>query len=178
MSLRKLALRQNETYSLSLSHAQLARYEVGQLLPPLQYAQHLDRLYEAEGWIEMNLRSLWRPRWDPWGQEHGSVSRFHSNGWPAKYGGVVWVKLKPHAQTLDSPHGITLTWGPWVCEVHVEIQSQGVVLLTGKAIDLDGVSNTCNLTCDKPVFALFGAGGALDGDVVIDIRDQWTWGHG
>ncbi|WP_155918435.1 hypothetical protein [Marmoricola sp. URHB0036] len=49
----------------------------------------------------------------------------------------------------------------------------GVVLATGKAADIDGISRTCNVTCDPASFTLFGAGEVLDGETTLDIHRGW-----
>ena len=93
VSLRKLEARQvSGPGLLVLSKTTLHRYERGEVLPPLNYAAHLDDLYNAEGWLEMSISSLWRPRWNPWTEDHGTASRLHAGRWPAPQQGPVWVK--------------------------------------------------------------------------------------
>lgn len=157
----------------SFSQSKAARYENGELLPPLEYAKHLDRLYDAQGWVEVSLRSLWRPKWDPWALEHGTASHYHAGIWPAQYGGIVWIKLKPLPEHVGLSHSVELEWGPWMRSLDCVLNGDGVVLLTGKAIDTDGIPRTCNLTADHRVYALFGAGDDLELETVIDMRRGW-----
>lgn len=172
--LRRLAARQHQAPgSLVLSKSALHRYEQGEM-PPLEYASHLDALYQGEGWVEMSMRSLWRPRWNPWSQEHGDARRMHAGRWPAQYGGPVWIKLLPQPESLGQRHEIELEWGSWLRHVSIPLDEGGVVLVTGKAIDHDRISRACNLTSDPPVYALYGAGENLKEDVVIDIRRGWV----
>jgi hypothetical protein len=69
---------------------------------------------------------------------------------------------------------INIEWAPWSRKVELILLESGSVLLTGKAVDLDGVSRTLNLTSSRAVFALFGAGDRLEGEAVIDIRRGWV----
>lgn len=174
-SLRDLEAKQHTSgFGYVLSKSQLHRYEIGETLPNLNVAQHLDRLYDADGWVEMALRSLWRPAWTPWRDEHRPPRRLHAGSWPAGYGGPVWVKVLPHPETLRCEHVIVLEWGPWKREVRWTPDDIGLVLVTGKAPDADGVSRTCNVSVNYPVFVLFGAGDELSGEVVRDIRSGWV----
>jgi hypothetical protein len=160
-----------------LSKSQLQRYEAGVCLPALEHAEHLDRLYDGQGWVEMALRSLWRARWNPWTREHGNASTHHAGIWPAAYEGMVWIKLKPWPEHADQPHHLTLNWGPWTTLVEHVITKDGLILTTGKAADLDRVAVTCNLDTEPEAFALFGAGtNSLDQDLatVVDLRSAWT----
>lgn len=176
VGLGRLARRQvgSEDYDLVLSKSSLARYESGQVLPALEYAEHLDRLYEADGWVMMTLRSLWRPKWDPWHLDHGVSSRFHAGNWPAPYGGPVWIAVKPRPENVGLFHAIRLEWGPWERRHQCLLAEEGVVLMTGKAPDSDGVSRTCNVTTDRPVFVLFGAHEASGGADPVDVRRGWV----
>lgn len=157
-----------------LSKSTLDRYERGEKLPPLEYASHLDELYEGEGWVEMSIRTLWRPKWNPWLEDHGVVRRVHAGRWPAQYDGQVWIMLKPQPESVGQEHEIELEWGPWGHRVTVVLDEDGVVLATGKARDIDGISRTCNVTTRPEAYALYGAGEALEGDTVIDIRRGWS----
>lgn len=157
-----------------ISAAQLSRYERGEILPSLEKAEALDRAYGADGWIVVALSALWRPRWQPWKDEW--PSRFHAATWPAAFRGLVWIKIIP---ATDEPVTIDLDleWGPWGREEQLQFPqaSQGIVLTTLKAVDDDGVSRTLNLKANKEVFALFGAGDHLEGEVlVMDIHRGWV----
>lgn len=125
--------------ALVLSKSALDRYERGVVLPPLEYAQHLDALYEGEGWVEMSIRSLWRPKWNPWLEDHGTVRRLHAGRWPAQYDGQVWIKVKPQPESVGQEHEIELEWGPWGRRVTLVLEEAGIVLATAKARDLDGI---------------------------------------
>lgn len=164
-------------YTFVLTKSTLSRYETG-TLPPLDYAQHLDQLYDADGWIDMGLRTLWRPQWKPWEMPDAWPQRMHFMSWPADFSGLVWIKLIPAATTLpDTAHTVMLDWGPWARSVRAELPEHGVVLATGKAADPDGISRTLNLTSDLPIHILFGAGQVLEGESVIDIREGWSLAH-
>lgn len=140
---------------LVLSKSQLARYESGETLPPLKYADHLDGLYQAEGWVTMSLHALWRPRWNPWAAEHGVAKASHAG----------------------QMHRLTLDWGPWTQDIQDLIEAHGIVLLTGKSAGANGVAVTCNLTSSPSTFALFGVGENLEGEKVKDIRRDWHRTH-
>lgn len=175
VGLRRLASQQAAgPERLVLSKSQLSRYEAGEQLPSLRYAQHLDDLYDAAGWVTMSLRTLWRPKWNPWAEEHGDPGRLHVGDWPAPYRGIVWIKVKPTPDNLGKRHRLTLDWGPWRQVVRCALVADGVVLMTGKAPDADGISKACNLSADRPVFTLYGAGDALAGEKVLDIRSGWS----
>jgi hypothetical protein len=170
---RRLAARQpGGRGALIISKSTLDRYEKG-MLPPLQYAEHLDKLYEGNGWVEMSIRSLWRSKWEPWSEDHGTARQYHAGRWPAPYGGPVWIKLKPQPEFIGQPHEVDLEWGPWGRHVTSELGESGVVLLTGKAIDIDGISRVCNVTTLPAAYALFGAGEHLSGELVLDVRRGW-----
>jgi hypothetical protein len=172
MGLRSFAARQDPSGKLVISKSQLDRYEKGQL-PPLKYAKHLDELYLGRGWVEMTLHSLWRSTWDPWLAEHGVAKPFHFGRWPASYSGLVWIKIKPLPDNVDSLHHIEIWWGPWECDVRHSLPPEGVVLVTGKAETKGRPSVVCNVSCDKDVFVLFGLGWDLTDEVVVDIRRRW-----
>lgn len=157
-----------------LSKSTLHRYETGQTLPPIQYAEVLDDVYLAKGWLMLSIRRLWRAKWDPWAVDW--PERYHSGSWPAEFSGVVWMKVLSADHNSSVKVAIDLEWGPWGQIIHCTVPPQGVVLLTGKARDLDGVSRTLNLFSDQAVFILFGAGsGDLDSEVVVDIRRGWEF---
>jgi transcriptional regulator with XRE-family HTH domain len=157
-----------------LSRAQLSRYERGECLPPLQYAEHLDGLYDGRGWVEIAIRSLWRSKWDPWSKEHGSAGRFSVIAWPAEYAGIVWIKLKPEPESAGNQFAVKIDWGPWVREVCCRIDEHGIVLMTGKAADVNRVAVSMNIAADKPLYTLNGVGGNLPDDEVIDIQRGWA----
>lgn len=141
VSLRTLAERQAPRGSLVLSKSQLDRYEKG-LLPPLKYAQHLDDLYEARGWVIIALRGLWRSSWDPWGME-SAANTVHADAWPPQYSGMVWIKIKPLSENAGELHHFLLHWGIWSrCVKERPLGEAGLVLMTGKAKDLGGLLRT------------------------------------
>jgi hypothetical protein len=171
-SLRSLEKRQSQKpRALVISKSQLSRYEQGLLLPPLDYADHLDDLYAADGWVSMSLKALWRPRWTPWVEEF--PAQFHHGGWPAEYHGSVWIKLLPIIENVGNVHTIDLEWGPWGRRVVEPLPRTGLILVTGKMRDADGISRTCNLASDLHVYALFGAGEGLEGEEVRMIHRGW-----
>lgn len=174
-SLRSLeVMQQKQNFAVLLSKSQLQRYEVGETLPNISLAQHLDRLYDADGWVELSLRSLWRKTWMPWRDEQRPPVQMHAGRWPANYSGPVWLKILPPAEGVGSQHKIDLVWGPWKREVNCALDERGLVLVTGKAVDIDGISPTCNVSVSLPVFVLFGAGSDVTGEVVQDIRSGWV----
>lgn len=118
---------------------------------------------------------MWRGDWRPWSTEGEWPSSIHSVAWPAALSGVVWLKVQPLAEHVDADHHLQLEWGPWIRRVETHISENGVLIFTGKAADADGISRTLNLTCNKRVFLLYGAGDGFDDeDRVIDIRRGWT----
>lgn len=160
-------------YQQVLSRSTLGRYENG-MLPPLELAEHLDQLYESDGWIDLGLRTLWRPRWDPWKREESWPQRHHFTRWPARFSGLVWMKVVPAAVSVHEDHTLALAWGPWDRIVNLPALSrEGVLLTTGKARDPDGVSRTLNLVCDKKAHILFGAGEDFEAENVLDIHEGW-----
>lgn len=177
-SLRLLAAAQEDTERFDVrqvrSKTYLHRLEKGEARVSIELAEHIDLLYDGRGWLSLAARSLWRSVWDPWSSENAALATVHAMGWPAPMSGAVWIKIHTAAQTFDAHHTIDLEWGPWMRRVETPVSAAGVVLLTGKMRDADGISRTCNLTCDKRVFALFGAGSELTGEShVIDIRRGW-----
>jgi transcriptional regulator with XRE-family HTH domain len=157
---------------LVISRSQLSRYEQGKVLAPLKYAEHLDHLYDAGGWVDLSLKNLWRPRWNPWADEFPALH--HYGLWPALHHGLVWVKVKPTAENIDCMHALTLEWGPWGHSVTAVLPAEGIVLVTGKAVDDEGTNSALELVADRNVFALFGAGEDLDGEITIDIHRGWV----
>jgi hypothetical protein len=156
----------------AFSRSQLSAFENGHRLPHIEYAETLDTLYGAQGWIATAVRTLRRTRWEPWRSER-APSTHHAFGWHASYSGLVWIKVVPQPEAVGLRHEITSEWGPWGRTDAVELPALGVVLLTGKAADADGISHTYNVTVDQPVFALAGFGDALHGETVRDIRRGW-----
>lgn len=164
---------QGYEYRCVLSRSRLSRFENGSL-PPLELADHLDQLYEAEGWLKLALSSLWRSAWRPWETSSEWPLTMHFASWPANFSGLVWAKVVPCPDERGELHQLHINWGPWVRKVEVVLHQAGVVLVTGKARDLDGVSRTLNLTCNKKVHVLFGCGEDLEGEELVDIRQGWV----
>ncbi|MAU84032.1 MAG: hypothetical protein CME34_19610 [Gordonia sp.] len=174
--LRRLAREQDQADNAQfhISHAQLSRYERGEVLPPLSIAEHLDWLYEGDGWVSTNIRQLWRRTWNPWSIHSAGPTRMHSAMWPAPFAGIVWLKIQPTADAVGTEHRFALEWGPWMRAIDVVVPRNGALLFTGKAKDADGIPRTLNLTCDKRVFLLHGAGDEFeDEEVVVDLRRGW-----
>ena len=158
---------------LVLSKSTLARFESGDVVPALAYADHLDDLYGGGGWIGMSVRALWRSSWEPWSPTVTSPPRrAHVGSWPATYRGPVWICVRPAAKNRGIYHHLTLDWGPWTCTVESVFDDEGVTLRTGKAADPDGVPVSLHLLSDHPVFTLYGAGES-EGEDVLDIRSWW-----
>ncbi|GAB2684580.1 hypothetical protein GCM10027070_25490 [Barrientosiimonas humi] len=180
LGLRKLAHRQTAEHArLYLSHAQLSRYERGEVLPPLERADHLDWLYDGQGWVAVNIRNLWRSGWDPWKSHNAGPARVHAIRWPAPYEGAVWLKLRPAAAHCDESHHVTLAWGSWRRTVDVTLPPEGALLFTGKAADEDGRAVACNITCDPRAFLLYGSGDEFEDEAVtLDLRQGWTHAPG
>ena len=59
-------------------------------------------------------------------------------------------------------------------EVTAVLPAEGIVLVTGKAVDDEGMSPALDLVADRNMFALFGAGEDLDGEITIDIHRGWV----
>jgi hypothetical protein len=155
------------------STSTLSRYETGRTRPPLKMAEHLDALYRAEGVIEMSLRSLWRARWNPWGEHEARLAQQHAFSWPGPYEGAVWVRVVPHVDHVGRAHSIRLAWGPWRHAQTLVLPERGVVLRTGKAADEGGIPVTMNMDSDLPVFSLSGLGDDLTAEDIVDIRAAW-----
>lgn len=155
------------------SRSALSRYERGKL-PPLPAADVLDWAYGADGWLEHAIARLWTRNWDPWRQAGSWPSGMHEHRWPAHWDGVVWIDVRPQREFAERMHVLTLRWGAWRRDLDRVLPPSGLVLMTGKAKDHDGVSRDLNVDSDRPVFALFGAG-PLPGDArVVDIRRGWV----
>ncbi|SIS19308.1 hypothetical protein [Microbacterium sp. RURRCA19A] len=159
-----------------LSKSQLQRYETGQLLPPLKYADHLDALYEADGWVKLSLSALHAATWDPWAEGHAPARLEHAHEWPASYRGPVWVAVWPLPEHVGRKHPLTLDWGAWSAALTLTLGAQGRALTTGKSADPSGVPVTFNLESDLPVFTLSGAGPAPSGFLVTRIHRKWRYG--
>lgn len=155
------------------SKSALARYEDGKL-PPLPVAAVLDWAYRADGWLEHAIARLWTRDWNPWRQEGSWPSYMHEHRWPADWGGVVWMDLRPERDHADLTHKIVLRWGAWRRELELALRAEGAVLMTGKAEDDDGVSRDLNLDSSFRVFTLFGAGPLPGDERVLDIRRGWV----
>jgi len=155
-----------------LTKSTLNRYEHGKQLPSVRYADVLDQVYAAEGWLLLSIHRLWRSRWDPWADEW--PQRYHSFSWPADYRGMVWMKVLPTDREEQVHVSIDLEWGPWGRVVECVLPPTGIVLRTGKAQDRDGISRPLNFSADQKVFVLFGAGEEdLAGESVLDIHRGW-----
>ena len=174
-SVRVLAEAQDASrFPYSISPSQLHRYETTGRPIPLKHATHLDTLYEGRGWLEMAIRTLWRSDWDPWALDNALLARRHSAGWPAEFSGTVWFKIRPAAESIDTIHHIDFEWSAWRRSVDLAIPQAGALISTGKMVDIDGLSRTCNITADRRVFLLYGAGEDFDDEAVtIDIRRGW-----
>lgn len=155
------------------SRSQLSAYETARRLPPLEYAEALDQLYSANGWLALSIRTLRRGDWDPWRTDR-SASYRHAFSWNAAYEGIVWIEIRPvDGAHYSVDHKILSEWGPWWRNDELQIAACGVVLVTGKAADPDGVAKTYNLTSNRAVFALSGFGEIPAGENILDIRQGW-----
>ena len=155
------------------SRATLSRYENGER-PPLTAAQALDQAYDAHGWLEDAIARLWTRDWDPWTQNGFFPEGQHEHSWPAHWGGIIWMDLRPVPEHEGALHRMTLRWGAWRRDLRLELPAHGTVLATGKAPDHDGVSRDLILDAEPRVFALFGAGALQDDDRLVDIRRGWV----
>lgn len=152
-----------------ISKSALQRYESGRTPIPLAYAKVIDDAYKGEGWIEAAISVVGRPRWKPWEKDNPQGTFFHR--WPAQHQGLVWVIIQPAATRVDQHHAIRLRWGPWCCDLTIELPREGVALITGK--DLDDVAVTINLDIAPSAYALFGIGAEVGSVSIIDIRQKW-----
>ena len=176
VSVRVLAERECNRGKDRISVAQLYRYERGEILPGLKHAKHLDILYGADGKVELSLANLWDHEWDPDHHDQIKPERNHFYRWPSDYSGFIWIHLKPAADLVNARHKIRLQWGPWKMAAEIKIPTDGVYLVTGKAIDDNNQSVTLELNSGQPVFALFGAGRIKNETAPkLDIRQKWTW---
>lgn len=155
------------------SKSQLHRWEVGRSAPPIEYAKSLDEIYAGNGWVAVAIRNLSRRTWDPW-VELQTPDIHHAHIWPAPFSGVVWVKVVPRPEDLGVRFQARLAWGPWRRTVVFAGVAAGTIMLTGKAVDLDGIARTMNLTLDRPAFTLAGTGSPGSDETVVDIRTGWT----
>jgi hypothetical protein len=151
----------------------LGRYENGESLPPLDEAYQLDEAYGAGGWLMYALAHLWQRKWNPWADEWPSMT--HAHRWPPQYEGAVWIDLRPSSGNVGEVHHLHLRWGPWERFVDVALPEAGIVLMTGKAQDDDGIARTLNLDVDRRLYVLWGAGDVdLTDPRALDIRTGWT----
>ena len=177
VSLRDLEARQPQGRgALVLSKSQLQRYETGQLLPPLSYTDHLDGLYDANGWVKLSLSALYAVTWNPWAEGGALAATAHAHEWPAPYRGPVWIVIKPLPENAGNAHTVTLDWGAWSAGLTLAVGTKGLTLTTGKSLDRSGVAVTFNLESDLPVFTLFGAGAPPSGYPVTRIHRRWRYG--
>ncbi|MDO5747740.1 MAG: hypothetical protein Q4P66_08820 [Actinomycetaceae bacterium] len=137
------------------------------MLPPVELADYLSKLYGGEGWVGTAIRNLWQSTWDPW--ESDIPTEVHCIKWPSKLSGLVWIKFWPTPATLGKKHTILLQWGPWECILTRELPECGITLSTGKAID--EVAVVCMITTNYKVHLLHGSGTVED---AIDIRGIWS----
>lgn len=137
----------------------------------MRYAASLDDALSAQGWVSTSVARLRQPTWAPWVDQVSA--RVFAHRWPAAYNGTVWTHVVPVPQNVSTPHVIRLAWGGWHRDLTVELDRVGLLLLTGKAKDEDGVSVTFHLDCDDPVYVVFGAG-EVPGQPQLDIRDGWS----
>lgn len=175
VGIRSLAARQQTLCNddLVLSKSQLERYEQGLLLPRLNYATHLDALYQSNGWIELALAHLWLPNWNPWDDELAFPALHDTTSWPANYHGIVWIKLLPIMANTGRPHKVTLDWGPWTFSQEYTLNHTGLVIVTGKAADESGTSVPCNIFTTPRTFVLSGLDEPTRTGSIVDIRQLW-----
>jgi hypothetical protein len=83
------------------------------------------------------------------------------------------MKVRPTRENINSLHTLTFEWGPWGHGLQQRLPAAGLLVTTGKSVNRDGVSRDLNLTCDRPVYVLFGAGEDFSGESVVDIRRGW-----
>lgn len=164
---------ENNGYPAKWSAQALEDFEGGQL-PALRDAAALDRLYGANGWIALGLRSLYRDQWEPWAQDHGVADHHHRGVWPGRYEGPVWVKLMPLPEHISRKHLITCLWGPNRHKKDYELTEEGLILVTGKTPHppAEGAREFI-LRAELPVFALFGAGKVPRTENLHSIRNEW-----
>lgn len=158
------------TYALPISKTSLARFENGSL-PSLKYARDLDALYGADGWIELSMSALWKPRWRPW--DDGAPRKYHAFRWPASYQGVVWFEVRAQRDSSEPTHALEVRWGPWRLTLERTIPASGETFWTGKSRDADGVATSLELKSSLPVHVLFGADLESAGEHLVDIRSLW-----
>lgn len=154
------------------SAASLHRYEAGSHHLPAEVAVAMDAAYGTKGWIVAASGDLrfsnwvWHPRGTP------RARWLHQ--WDASYDDQVWIGLIPAAGRAGRDHRGRLDWGAWTREVGVALPRDGVVLVTGKAEDLDRPASTLELTITPGVMAFFGVGEPTNSSAqVIDIRIGW-----
>lgn len=164
------SMRERHTYRESISKSSLARYEAGRL-PAMRYAHDLDVLYSADGWIELSMSALWKPRWEPW--KGTQPEAYHVFRWPAAYRGAVWFDVRPRRDLVGRAHRVDVRWGPWRVTLQRDLPADGVTFWTGKDEDRDGVAPAIELESSLPVHVLFGARLETAGDNPVDIRDLW-----
>jgi hypothetical protein len=58
-------------------------------------------------------------------------------------------------------------------EVVISPPASGMLLFTGKAADADGIPRTCNVSVDRQVYLLHGAGDDFDDEITLDLRRGW-----
>lgn len=173
LSLDQIVARQDVlVFTRRISRSALHRYEAGGL-PPLASADQLDQMYQAKGWVSSMIHALWRSDWDPWRDALQVASRRHTFSWPAPYAGEVWILIKGQAKSALASHRLIVSWGNHVHRGAYVPSTNGVLLSTGKAADVDGIPVPVNLSSDRPVFVLHGVGEVDTSAFCIDIRASW-----
>lgn len=132
----------------NLSPASLSRYEAGRV-PRGVNAAALDRALGLDGAL-VTLAALQTS-----GVGLGPPAARWEHFFEAKWEGQVWIEVLP---VRPGPHEVTLRWGPWGHSMTLEIQSSGVVLVTGKSSSEAVAPMTVDVA--PPATLRFGVGDA------------------
>lgn len=170
----QLGLTQEGMARDGLSASRLRRYEKGQEpRPTMAVATDLDRLYQADGWIELSLAQLLDAGWDPWREDWPADS--HICTWPADLQSDVWVHVKPRHDTVDHEHAFVMSWGPWHRQHTTALGRDGEYLVTGKQRDEGGYRTEFRIACAEHSFHIRHGAGLPPSNTakVVDIRLGW-----
>ncbi|QYG90994.1 helix-turn-helix transcriptional regulator [Iamia sp. SCSIO 61187] len=150
---------------VGVGHSTFARWETGETVPDRETTILLDAALGQRGAL-VSLRG--HDDWDP----SGPGATEHSHAFSDEWVGPVWVRVVPATDTVD--HVLLWRWGIWERRVEVDLDADGVVLLTerNQAVGFGGLP-AARLTADHPVHAHWGIGPPVGLPHVMDVQAGW-----
>lgn len=150
---------------IGVGHSTLARWETGETVPDRETTILLDAALGQRGAL-VSLRG--HDEWTP----SGPGATQHSHAFSAEWVGPVWVRVLPATDVVR--HVLLWRWGMWERRVEVDLDPQGVVLLTerNQTVGFGGLPSA-RLTADHPVHAHWGIGPPVGLPGVMDVQAGW-----